>query len=145
MGNFKDNESLIEAWMQSPGHRENILNPSYREIGIAVKKGIFNGETVWLAVQHFGTSIDICFQPNEALKIHIERNQQEIERIRKSLIELENELQAIKPKRGVYYQQKLEEYNELVKQHNNLLAETNTLVVRYNDEIKKFNQCVLEL
>ena len=26
----------VEGWMQSPGHRENILNPDYRESGIGV-------------------------------------------------------------------------------------------------------------
>lgn len=31
--------SIMQAWMNSPGHRENILNPSYREIGIGVVAG----------------------------------------------------------------------------------------------------------
>ena len=28
--------SIVEAWMQSPGHRENILDANYRETGIGV-------------------------------------------------------------------------------------------------------------
>ena len=24
----------VEQWMNSPGHRENILNPAYRELGV---------------------------------------------------------------------------------------------------------------
>lgn len=39
-------EEAVDAWMNSAGHRENILNPLYQEIGIGVKG------TVW--VQHFG-------------------------------------------------------------------------------------------
>jgi uncharacterized protein YkwD len=31
--------SIMQAWMNSPGHRENILNPSYREIGIGIVTG----------------------------------------------------------------------------------------------------------
>jgi uncharacterized protein YkwD len=31
--------SIVEAWMNSPGHRDNILNPAYREIGIGVVAG----------------------------------------------------------------------------------------------------------
>jgi uncharacterized protein YkwD len=31
--------SIMQAWMNSPGHRENILNPAYREIGIGVVAG----------------------------------------------------------------------------------------------------------
>jgi uncharacterized protein YkwD len=28
--------AIVESWMQSPGHRENILDPSYRDTGIGV-------------------------------------------------------------------------------------------------------------
>ena len=31
--------SIMQAWMNSPGHRENILNPDYREIGIGIVAG----------------------------------------------------------------------------------------------------------
>ena len=31
--------SIMQAWMNSPGHRENILDPEYREIGIGVVAG----------------------------------------------------------------------------------------------------------
>jgi uncharacterized protein YkwD len=31
--------SIMSAWMNSPGHRDNILNPDYREIGVAVVAG----------------------------------------------------------------------------------------------------------
>ena len=31
--------SIMRAWMNSPGHRENVLNPEYREIGIGVVVG----------------------------------------------------------------------------------------------------------
>jgi len=32
LGNFKDDASLVDAWMASPGHRANILNKKYTEI-----------------------------------------------------------------------------------------------------------------
>jgi uncharacterized protein YkwD len=28
--------AIVQAWMRSPGHRHNILNPAYREMGIGV-------------------------------------------------------------------------------------------------------------
>src|SRR5215218_6470113 len=31
--------SIMQAWMNSPGHRENILNPEFREVGIGVVTG----------------------------------------------------------------------------------------------------------
>lgn len=53
-GNFKNNDALMNGWMNSSGHKANILNPSYTEIGVSVIKGKYNGREVWMAVQHFG-------------------------------------------------------------------------------------------
>jgi uncharacterized protein YkwD len=30
---------IVEAWMHSPGHRANILNPRFEDIGVAVDRG----------------------------------------------------------------------------------------------------------
>lgn len=40
---FDTAELLVEAWMESPGHRANILDPDYREAGIAVIDGYTTG------------------------------------------------------------------------------------------------------
>ena len=32
-------KSIVRSWMHSPGHRANILNPAFREIGIGVVTG----------------------------------------------------------------------------------------------------------
>jgi hypothetical protein len=52
---FMDSTSVVEAWMNSPSHRENILNPKYNEIGVAVVNGTLNGVETTLVVQLFGT------------------------------------------------------------------------------------------
>jgi len=31
---FYENEKIVNSWMQSPAHRQNILNPDFKEIGI---------------------------------------------------------------------------------------------------------------
>ena len=36
---FQTNELLIEGWMGSPGHRDNILSPDYEDCGVAVIDG----------------------------------------------------------------------------------------------------------
>jgi uncharacterized protein YkwD len=46
-------------WMASPGHRENILTPSWRQIGIAVAfepdaPGVFGGHSATLVTTDFG-------------------------------------------------------------------------------------------
>ena len=32
-------EAVVQAWMESPGHRANILNPQYTEIGVGLATG----------------------------------------------------------------------------------------------------------
>jgi uncharacterized protein YkwD len=32
--------AIVRAWMNSPGHRDNLLKPAYREIGLAVVAGV---------------------------------------------------------------------------------------------------------
>lgn len=54
--NFTTSGGVVDAWMASPTHRDNIVKPSYREIGFAVVNGVLNGEETTLVVQFFGTS-----------------------------------------------------------------------------------------
>lgn len=52
---FLDSEEVSQAWLNSPSHRSNLLNPNYREIGIGVAKGDFQGNETTVVVQLFGT------------------------------------------------------------------------------------------
>lgn len=52
---FGDTNSLVDAWMASPTHRDNIVNPRYQEIGIAVVNGTLQGVETTLVVNLFGT------------------------------------------------------------------------------------------
>ncbi|MDQ3018710.1 MAG: CAP domain-containing protein [bacterium] len=54
---FTEAESVQSAWMNSPGHRANILNKSFEEIGIGISKGKFDGHDTVIVVQMFGTPI----------------------------------------------------------------------------------------
>lgn len=38
---FNTSEGMVSAWMNSPAHRENILNPDFRDAGIGIVKGEF--------------------------------------------------------------------------------------------------------
>jgi uncharacterized protein YkwD len=54
-GEFGTVRSIFEAWMRSPGHRENILG-DFAEVGMSVRVGTLSGEPgtrVW--AQHFGS------------------------------------------------------------------------------------------
>ena len=76
---FYDTESLLKAWMNSPTHKENIVNPKYKEIGIGVVNGTLGGIKTTLVVQHFATPLAAnLYSRNESTKdIVVNNNTQE--------------------------------------------------------------------
>jgi len=52
---FTDSSEVVEAWMQSPAHRKNIVDPKFREIGVGTARGTFEGYDTVYVVQLFGT------------------------------------------------------------------------------------------
>ena len=54
MTHISDAHLVMDMWMNSPGHRANILNPNWRSIGIGGVINLNNGRAGW--VQLFGTA-----------------------------------------------------------------------------------------
>ncbi len=52
--NFLFSQGVVDAWMNSSTHRENILKSDYSEVGFAIVNGVLNGEETTLVVQMFG-------------------------------------------------------------------------------------------
>jgi hypothetical protein len=52
---FTDSSEVVDAWMDSPTHRKNIVNGLYTEIGVGTAKGKFDGYNTVYVVQLFGT------------------------------------------------------------------------------------------
>ena len=52
---FDESEDVVQAWMESPLHKENILRPEYTEIGVAAIEGEYEGYDTVFIVQLFGT------------------------------------------------------------------------------------------
>lgn len=61
--NFYNPEEVVAAWMASPTHKDNLLNPKYHDIGIAVVDGVLNGQKTTLVIQMFGTTQSISNSP----------------------------------------------------------------------------------
>ena len=57
---YTDATELFDAWMNSVTHRENILNPNYREIGLAVVSGNYQGSDTIVVVQEFGSPQEVA-------------------------------------------------------------------------------------
>ena len=54
---FQDAQSAVTAWMNSPSHKENILNPNYVDTGVGVCEGGLAGADTTLIVQFFGAPL----------------------------------------------------------------------------------------
>ena len=53
---YTTSSDVINAWMASPEHRQNMLSPHYQNVGFAVATGKLNGEDTVLVVEMFGSS-----------------------------------------------------------------------------------------
>ena len=52
--NFTDSEDVVDAWMASTTHKENILRKEFTEVGFARVDGLLDGQQTTLVVQFFG-------------------------------------------------------------------------------------------
>jgi hypothetical protein len=52
---FTDSGDIVDAWMDSPAHRDNIMNDDYTEIGVGTAEGTYKGYQTVYVVQLFGT------------------------------------------------------------------------------------------
>lgn len=155
LGNFENDRVLVEAWMNSPGHRANILGENFLEIGVAVGRGEFategesrqgrEGKDTWLAVQEFARPLSACPQPNPSLKSGIEASEKRLEELVVAANTLKSDLESQKPKGREEvegYNRKIGEYNLLAKEINALSANIKTLIATYNLQVKALNLCI---
>lgn len=55
---FATSEGIHKAWMNSPLHKRNILNPEYTQIGIATVSGYYVDHQTTMVVQIFGKPLN---------------------------------------------------------------------------------------
>lgn len=142
LGNFSSEEEMVNRWMASPGHRANILNKRFADIGVAVIKGTYKGDSVWIAVQEFGLPIAACNLPSDDLKLKIDNNKTKLDQFAQTLDYLKVEIDNSNSNSSDY-NQKVQEYNKLVGQYNDLVKETKNVIAQYNDQVNIFNSCVI--
>src|SRR3989344_1732710 len=69
--NFSSPEDVVTAWMNSPSHKENIMNSKYKDIGIAIEDGVINGQKTTIVVQMFGTTSILTAKPKQLAKAEV--------------------------------------------------------------------------
>lgn len=141
LGNFKDEKELVQAWMDSKGHRENILNDRFSDIGIAIVKGSYKNQVVWIGVQEFGLPLSVCQNPDPVLKTEIDNNKLILDQLSLQLEAKKEEINNSNSK-SKQYDFLVDEYNNLLAQYDQLHQSVRNLIVQYNDQVNNFNQCV---
>lgn len=141
LGHFATAAEVVDAWMNSPGHRANILNSRYTEIGIGVRKGAYKGDTVWILTQHFGLPRSACPKIDTGLHELITANQSKLDSMFATLGVKKEEIAAT----GQFspsYNTLVNQYNELVRQYNALVTDTKTEIATYNTQVQEYNLCL---
>jgi uncharacterized protein YkwD len=172
MGSFQTDEKIVTAWMQSPGHRQNILSDGCSEIGVAVKRGWMKGEEVWIGVQIFGQQSPAvaadsgdrrrltyasansndqrqreCRPPEESLLDDITKAKTELDGLSEQAASLHKEISADKPSgiSGIDIReltQKVAAYNELVNEISSRRRAALHLISSYNQSVERYNTCI---
>lgn len=141
LGNFASEKEVVQKWMDSPGHRANILNNRYTEIGVAVIKGTYKGETVWISVQEFGLPLSACEEPSLSLKSEINSEKNQLDVLSLQIDEKKAQINNINP-RSASYGKMVDDYNQLVAKYNSLADQIKETIARYNNQVNIFNNCV---
>jgi uncharacterized protein YkwD len=143
LGNFDNTQALITAWMNSEGHRKNILHTAYTEIGVYAKEGIYKGNKVWISAQIFGRPLSSCLEPDTKEKAKIVSLQSSITTMKISIEKNQTELKTLNTNENPnLYNLKVAEYNLLINNVNSAIKEMSTLAAKYNLEVKNFNDCI---
>ncbi|MGD1003263.1 MAG: CAP domain-containing protein [Minisyncoccia bacterium] len=144
LGNYAGDAGVVTAWMNSPGHRANILDTHYTQIGVAVREGMFEGDETWLAVQIFGRPASDCTAPDANMENSINLSEQQISSTSVELTDDKAIIDAMSPQSGPAYNAQVEDYNNLAAQYNTLAAETKTAISVYDAQVTAFNACLAE-
>jgi len=141
LGNFSSEKEVVQDWMNSPGHRANILNNRYTEIGVAITKGTYKGETVWIGVQEFGMPLSVCAKPDSNLKTQIDTEKAQLDFLSFQIEEKKNQIENTNS-HSAAYNKMIDDFNQLVAQYNLLADQLKEIISKYNNQINIFNNCV---
>ncbi|MDD3662487.1 MAG: CAP domain-containing protein [Candidatus Pacebacteria bacterium] len=144
LGSFSENKSLVEAWMASEGHRQNILNKNYNETGVAVRSGVFEGKTVWIAVQHFGLSRDTCPSVDDVLRGIISLNEEKLKTLEEEINLRKEKIDSMALYEYLTTGEQIDKYNSIILTYNDLVAELKKQISDYNEQVREFNECISE-
>lgn len=142
LGGFANDKALVKAWLDSPGHRENILKPHFSNLGVAVGQGDFQGRNVWIAVQTFATPFSLCPRPDIRMRAEIEKNETMIDSLRIQTESIRADLQALRESDAAAYDLAAREFNQVIDETNNLVRQTREMIENYNRQMSLARRCI---
>jgi uncharacterized protein YkwD len=140
LGDFRSSLDVVTGWMNSPGHRANILHKEFTEIGVAAVEGNWKGEQVWFAVQEFGRPASACPSPDHLLKEKIVAGESTLASLDKTLTMLKEAIASGAGDQALMIAQ-TNEYNAIVHSYNSFIVTTKADIAAYNAEVQAFNTC----
>ncbi len=141
LGDFASSKDVVDAWMDSPGHRKNILSKTFSEIGIAAGKSYYKGRKTWIIVQTFALPKSSCPVVDEELQKELKCIEERLEifgkvaEIRKK--EIDDKTLSLKVRKS-----KVDAYNIAAKLYNNAVEKYSVLAEEYNAEVADYNECL---
>lgn len=142
LGDFSSADDLLQAWMNSPGHRANILNTSYEDLGVYAAQGAYQGHTVWFAVQHFGTERGVCPALDAKLKGSIDTLNATLKSQESQIAILRGQIENPNHGEGQAYSALIAQFNAMVAQYNTGLTTSQGEISIYNKQVVAFNKCL---
>jgi uncharacterized protein YkwD len=172
LGDFTSEQDLVDAWMASPGHRANILNPDYTQIGVATQISDYQGRHTWIATQEFGKPAPKCDLPDQNLSNTIDQDKTQYENLAAQMDNLSQDAQdlinesnqkttqgnsvftqtASKSKAQSYWDeakslrkesnQDLTQAKSIDAQLKTLYSQIDNLISKYNTEVSSYNNCI---
>ena len=127
--------------MNSPGHRANIMNTRYIEIGVSVKNGIYQGQEVWIGVQHFGEPLSVCGSIDSRLKATIDAEKGDLVTKEANIIADKEVIESMDDNEPGY-ESRIDSYNQEVSDYNLLADKLKNSITTYNAQVNSFNTCV---
>ena len=141
LGNFVNDTDVVTAWMNSPGHRANILDAQFSEIGVGVARGLYEGHMAYFAVQHFGRPRSACPSIESNLKSQFTIAQKYLDEL---VASINSQKTAIDQGSGNTDQTNtlIQTYDKAVALYKEVYAKADELRMKYNAEVAEYNSCL---
>lgn len=139
-GDYRNDQSLVQEWMDSPSHRKNILEPKFEEIGVAVRKGVYRDREQWMAVQVFAMPFSACPPTDESLLDDINRLESEIDRLERERDTVSISIDSAR-RGSAEHTQLVEEYNRITTDIKDLAKDAENKVDEYNRQVQRWRDC----